>query len=69
LWSGDVMIEVTPAGDFWEAEPEHQDYLERNPDGYTCRFARPGWVLPARADRRSTAGLRQTPRRTAGVLP
>ncbi|HET7561385.1 MAG TPA: peptide-methionine (S)-S-oxide reductase MsrA [Rhodanobacteraceae bacterium] len=50
LWPGKVVTEVTPAGDFWEAEPEHQDYLERIPDGYTCHFARPGWVLPKRAD-------------------
>ena len=42
---------MVPAGPFWEAEPEHQDYLERIPNGYTCHFARPGWVLP----RRSTA--------------
>jgi peptide-methionine (S)-S-oxide reductase len=40
---------VEPAGAFWEAEPEHQDYLERNPHGYTCHFARPNWVLPRRA--------------------
>jgi peptide-methionine (S)-S-oxide reductase len=49
LWPGKVVTEVTQAGDFWEAEPEHQDYLERIPDGYTCHFARPGWVLPTRA--------------------
>lgn len=48
LWPGKVVTEVTPAGDFWEAEPEHQDYLERIPDGYTCHFARPDWVLPKR---------------------
>lgn len=46
LWPGKVVTEVTPAGDFWEAEPEHQDYLERIPDGYTCHFVRPGWKLP-----------------------
>jgi peptide methionine sulfoxide reductase MsrA len=40
---------VTPASDFWEAEPEHQDYLERYPSGYTCHFPRPGWKLPKRA--------------------
>jgi peptide-methionine (S)-S-oxide reductase len=39
---------VTPAGDFWEAEPEHQDYLLKYPDGYTCHFIRPGWTLPRR---------------------
>ena len=48
LWPGKVVTEVTPAGDFWEAEPEHQDYLERIPHGYTCHFARPNWVLPQR---------------------
>ncbi|MGA0542750.1 peptide-methionine (S)-S-oxide reductase MsrA [Neotabrizicola sp. VNH66] len=49
LWPGKVVTEVKPAGDFWEAEPEHQDYLERLPNGYTCHFPRPGWVLPKRA--------------------
>ena len=49
LWPGKVVTEVEPVGDFWEAEPEHQDYLERIPDGYTCHFARPDWVLPRRA--------------------
>ncbi len=49
LWPGKVVTEVVPAGDFWEAEPEHQDYLERIPNGYTCHFARPGWTLPARS--------------------
>ncbi|WKE66381.1 peptide-methionine (S)-S-oxide reductase MsrA [Gallaecimonas kandeliae] len=48
LWPGKAMTEVAPAGDFWEAEPEHQDYLERIPNGYTCHFVRPGWVLPKR---------------------
>ena len=48
LWPGKVVTEVEPAGDFWEAEPEHQDYLERIPNGYTCHFPRPGWVLPKR---------------------
>jgi peptide-methionine (S)-S-oxide reductase len=48
LWPGQVVTEVTPAGPFWEAEPEHQDYLERIPWGYTCHFARPNWVLPKR---------------------
>jgi peptide-methionine (S)-S-oxide reductase len=47
-WPGKVVTEVTPAGPFWEAEPEHQNYLERNPHGYTCHFVRPGWVLPER---------------------
>ena len=49
LWPGKVVTEVEPAGDFWEAEPEHQDYLERIPNGYTCHFVRPDWVLPRRA--------------------
>lgn len=49
LWPGKVVTEVTPAGDFWEAEVEHQDYLERLPNGYTCHFVRPGWKLPQRA--------------------
>ncbi|MBB2671852.1 UNVERIFIED_ORG: peptide-methionine (S)-S-oxide reductase [Rhizobium esperanzae] len=48
LWPGKVVTEVVPAGDFWEAEPEHQDYLERIPNGYTCHFVRPGWKLPVR---------------------
>jgi peptide-methionine (S)-S-oxide reductase len=48
LWPGKAVTEVAPAGDFWEAEPEHQDYLVRNPGGYTCHFARPDWVLPRR---------------------
>jgi peptide-methionine (S)-S-oxide reductase len=48
LWPGAVVTEVAPAGPFWEAEPEHQDYLERIPNGYTCHFVRPGWKLPAR---------------------
>ncbi|GAA1240766.1 peptide-methionine (S)-S-oxide reductase MsrA [Kitasatospora nipponensis] len=50
LWPGKVVTEVTPAGDFWEAEPEHQDYLQKFPNGYTCHFPRPGWKLPRRAD-------------------
>ena len=48
LWPGKVVTEVQPVGPFWEAEPEHQDYLERYPDGYTCHFARPNWKLPRR---------------------
>ena len=48
LWPGSVVTEVAPAGDFWQAEPEHQDYLERYPNGYTCHFVRPGWKLPHR---------------------
>lgn len=48
LWPGKVVTEVAPAGDFWEAEPEHQDYVERYPSGYTCHFIRPEWKLPVR---------------------
>lgn len=48
LWPGKVVTEVEPVGDFWEAEPEHQDYLERFPNGYTCHFPRADWVLPRR---------------------
>jgi len=48
LWPGKAVTEVAPAGDFWEAEPEHQDYLERIPNGYTCHFVRPDWKLPRR---------------------
>ena len=48
LWPGKVVTEVSPAGAFWEAEPEHQDYLERVPHGYTCHFIRPDWKLPTR---------------------
>ena len=51
LWPGKVVTEVTAAGPFWEAEPEHQDYLERYPAGYTCHFPRPYWKLPHRADK------------------
>lgn len=46
LWPGKVVTEVAPVGDFWEAEPEHQDYLKKYPRGYTCHFPRPDWVLP-----------------------
>ena len=49
-WPGTVVTEVLAAGPFWEAEPEHQDYLARYPDGYSCHFVRPGWKLPQRAD-------------------
>ena len=48
LWPVKVVTEVEPVGDFWEAEPEHQDYLEKYPNGYTCHFPRPNWVLPRR---------------------
>jgi peptide-methionine (S)-S-oxide reductase len=50
IWPGKVVTEVEPIGEFWEAEPEHQDYLERFPNGYTCHFPRPDWVLPRRKD-------------------
>jgi peptide-methionine (S)-S-oxide reductase len=50
LWPGKVVTEVAAAGPFWEAEPEHQDYLEHYPNGYTCHFVRPNWKLPRRAD-------------------
>jgi peptide-methionine (S)-S-oxide reductase len=49
LWPGKVVTEVAPAGPFWEAEPEHQDYLLHSPNGYTCHFVRPNWKLPQRA--------------------
>ena len=48
LWPDRVVTELEPLGAFWEAEPEHQDYLERIPNGYTCHFIRPDWVLPKR---------------------
>ncbi|MRX07342.1 peptide-methionine (S)-S-oxide reductase MsrA [Pseudoduganella sp. FT25W] len=48
LWPGKVATELAPEGPFWEAEPEHQDYLERLPNGYTCHYIRPDWVLPKR---------------------
>jgi peptide-methionine (S)-S-oxide reductase len=48
LWPGKAVTDVVPAGEFWEAEPEHQDYLLRNPGGYTCHFVRPNWKLPRR---------------------
>ena len=51
LWPGKVVTEVTSAGPFWEAEPEHQDYLQRYPNGYTCHYVRPGWKLPRRTDK------------------
>jgi len=49
LWPGKVVTEVLPAATFWQAEPEHQDYLEHYPNGYTCHFIRPNWKLPTRA--------------------
>jgi peptide-methionine (S)-S-oxide reductase len=56
LWPGVAVTEVSPAGPFWEAEPEHQDYLERIPNGYTCHFPRPNWVLPRRSESADRAG-------------
>ena len=53
IWPGKVVTEVEKAGPFWEAEPEHQDYLERIPNGYTCHFPRPNWVLPTREVRKA----------------
>jgi peptide-methionine (S)-S-oxide reductase len=50
LWPGRVVTEVAPVGPFWQAEPEHQDYLQRIPNGYTCHYVRPGWKLPVRAE-------------------
>ncbi|RRA49415.1 peptide-methionine (S)-S-oxide reductase MsrA [Acidipila sp. EB88] len=50
LWPGKVVTEVAPAGPFWDAEPEHQDYLQRLPNGYTCHWVRPNWQLPKRAE-------------------
>ncbi|TAJ47829.1 MAG: peptide-methionine (S)-S-oxide reductase [Herbiconiux sp.] len=55
LWPGKVVTEVSPAGAFWEAEPEHQDYLERYPNGYTCHYVRPGWTLPRRSQEATSA--------------
>ncbi len=49
LWPGPVVTQVAPTGAFWQAEPEHQDYLERIPQGYTCHFLRPDWVLPSKS--------------------
>jgi peptide-methionine (S)-S-oxide reductase len=54
LWPGAVVTEVAPVGPFWEAEPEHQDYLEKYPNGYTCHFPRPNWVLPRRSSETSS---------------
>lgn len=47
IWPGTVVTELAEVGDFWEAEPEHQDYLERLPNGYTCHYVRPDWILPS----------------------
>ncbi len=58
LWPGKVVTEVVPVSDFWQAEPEHQDYLERVPNGYTCHYVRPNWELPRRADAEGAAKVR-----------
>ena len=58
LWPGPVVTEVAPATAFWEAEPEHQDYLQRRPDGYTCHFVRPNWKLPVRTSAAREAATR-----------
>jgi peptide-methionine (S)-S-oxide reductase len=55
LWPGKVVTEIAPAGPFWEAGPEHQDYLERYPNGYTCHFIRPDFKLPARKAKSTAA--------------
>lgn len=60
LWPGKVVTEVSPAGPFWEAEPEHQDYLERFPNGYTCHHPRPEWRLPKRDKATGTARIART---------
>jgi peptide-methionine (S)-S-oxide reductase len=51
IWPGTVVTELAPAGPFWQAEPEHQNYLERYPNGYTCHYVRPEWVLPRRNEK------------------
>jgi peptide-methionine (S)-S-oxide reductase len=55
LWPGKAVTTIEEAGPFWQAEPEHQDYLRKYPDGYTCHFPRPGWVLPRRKQESTTA--------------
>lgn len=50
LWPGEVVTQITQAGDFWQAEPEHQDYLRNNPGGYSCHYPRPHWKLPRRRE-------------------
>ena len=49
VWPGKVVTEIKPVGEFWEAEPEHQNYLQRFPNGYTCHWERPNWILPTRS--------------------
>ena len=55
IWPGKVVTELGPVGAFWEAEPEHQDYLQRHPNGYTCHFIRPNWRLPRQHEKTSLA--------------
>jgi peptide-methionine (S)-S-oxide reductase len=57
IWPGKVVTEVIAAGPFWEAEPEHQDYLVKYPNGYTCHFPRPNWVLPHRSESAESSTL------------
>ena len=56
LWPGKVVTELVPASEFWEAEPEHQDYLEHYPNGYTCHYVRPSWKLPRRENSHASQG-------------
>ena len=44
-WPGPIVTEVVPATDFLNAEEEHQNYLQKSPNGYTCHFIRPDWIL------------------------
>ena len=69
LWPGKVVTEVAPAGPFWEAEPEHQDYLERYPNGYTCHFVRPAWRFSSRGQRPSSQLRVGNGRRCRGRAP
>ena len=69
LWPGKVVTELSPAGDFWEAEPEHQDYLERYPGGYTCHFVRPAWKLPHRNSSAYNAERHRTALSTRAFQP
>ncbi len=62
LWPGKVVTELQPAGDFWQAEPEHQDYLQHYPSGYTCHFVRSDWVLPRRDDAAASDAYSPVPR-------
>jgi peptide-methionine (S)-S-oxide reductase len=69
LWPGPVVTEINPEEPFWEAEPEHQDYLRRHPGGYSCHFIRPNWRLPPAQARQQprTARGRRTDRRAQMV--